>query len=360
MMLTELANVCRSAGLRVVEVPGWRQRGRPGGMRKVTGIVAHHTAGAAATRRPDPYPSLGVVRDGRAGLPGPLAHLGLGRDGTVYVVAAGRASHAGKVGDARYSNAHAIGIEAENSGNEAWPQAQYDAYVKLCRALMGHYGCGVRGHKEVAVPEGRKPDPSFNMDQFRADIAKGGATTQPAPGRDAHRPTLRLRDRGPAVQELQVALIKSGIDMGPAGPDGIFGAATLAGVRAFQASRGLTVDGVVGPRTWQALDTPIPIQPSKEPDMADPKRYDTAIAYHEESPVDERLARGMAAIMHAHVMPTTDTAGKSLGLVYLVGGKAVRTFDRAKAEQVVEVAGNDRTETLDDMVQIVSDYLVTI
>ena len=59
-------------------------------------------------------------------------------------------------------------------------------------------------------------------------------------------------------------------------------------------------------------------------------------------------------------MPTTDTAGKSLGLVYLVGGKAVRTFDRAKAEQVVEVAGNDRTETLDDMVQIVSDYLVTI
>ena len=359
-MLTELADICRSAGLRVVEVPGWKQRGRPGGMRKITGIVAHHTAGAPASRRPDPYPSLAVVRDGRAGLPGPLAHLGLGRDGTVYVIAAGRASHAGRVGDPRYSNPHAIGIEAENSGNEAWPQAQYDSYAILVGALMRHYGCDVRGHKEVAIPQGRKPDPSFNMDQFRADIAKGGRTTQPAPGRDQHRPTLRLRDRGRAVQELQVLLIKAGIDMGPAGPDGIFGAATLSGVRAFQASRGLTVDGIVGPRTWQALDTPTPIQPPKEPPMSDPKRYDTAIAYHEESHVDERLARGMAAIMHAHVMPTTETAGKNLGLVYLVGGKAVRTFDRAKAEQVIEVAGNDRTETLDDMVQIVSDFLVTL
>lgn len=331
-------------------------------MRKVMGIVAHHTAGAPASRRPDPYPSLAVVRDGRAGLPGPLAQLGLGRDGTVYVIAAGRASHAGKVNDARYQNAHAIGIEAENSGNEAWPQAQYDAYVRLTGALMRHYRCDVRGHKEVAVPKGRKPDPSFNMDQFRADIAKGGGLiTQPAPGRDQTRPTLRLRDRGPAVQDLQVLLIKAGIDMGPAGPDGIFGAATLSGVRAFQTSRGLTVDGIVGPRTWQALDTPTPIIPDhKEPPMPDPKRYNTAIAYHPESHVDERLARGMAAIMNAHVMPTTETAGKSLGIVYLIGGKAVRTFDRAKAEQVEEIAGNDRTETLDDMVQIVSDYLVTL
>jgi peptidoglycan hydrolase-like protein with peptidoglycan-binding domain len=37
--------------------------------------------------------------------------------------------------------------------------------------------------------------------------------------------------------------------------DGIFGAKTLAAVRAFQRSRGLTVDGVVGPLTWGALFT---------------------------------------------------------------------------------------------------------
>jgi peptidoglycan hydrolase-like protein with peptidoglycan-binding domain len=35
--------------------------------------------------------------------------------------------------------------------------------------------------------------------------------------------------------------------------DGIFGSRTEAAVRAFQDSHGLDVDGVVGPRSWQAL-----------------------------------------------------------------------------------------------------------
>jgi len=34
--------------------------------------------------------------------------------------------------------------------------------------------------------------------------------------------------------------------------DGIFGAGTEEATRRFQSSRGLTVDGVVGPRTWAA------------------------------------------------------------------------------------------------------------
>lgn len=84
MMLTDLATVLRAAGLKVQEVPGWKTRGH-GQMTSVETIACHHTAGPKTGN----YPSLGVVRDGRPGLDGPLAQLGLARDGTWLVIAAG-------------------------------------------------------------------------------------------------------------------------------------------------------------------------------------------------------------------------------------------------------------------------------
>lgn len=65
------------------------------------------------------------------------------------------------------------------------------------------------------------------------------------------RPTLRRGARGDAVRHLQDHLRAAGHD--PGRTDGSFGPRTDAAVRAFQASRGLVVDGVVGPRTWGAL-----------------------------------------------------------------------------------------------------------
>lgn len=56
--------------------------------------------------------------------------------------------------------------------------------------------------------------------------------------------TLKLGDRGSDVRELQERLSALGID--PGATDGIFGPQILAAVQAFQASRGLTADGVVG------------------------------------------------------------------------------------------------------------------
>jgi peptidoglycan hydrolase-like protein with peptidoglycan-binding domain len=65
--------------------------------------------------------------------------------------------------------------------------------------------------------------------------------------------SLRERARGPAVTDLQRALVARGH---PIDVDGIFGPQTTQAVNAFQQARGLTVDGVVGKDTKAALKAP--------------------------------------------------------------------------------------------------------
>jgi GH25 family lysozyme M1 (1,4-beta-N-acetylmuramidase) len=64
-------------------------------------------------------------------------------------------------------------------------------------------------------------------------------------------PTLVEGDTGPAVQTLQTRLNVWGATLTV---DGDFGALTLAAVKAFQTEQKLTVDGIVGPQTWAALN----------------------------------------------------------------------------------------------------------
>lgn len=165
-----LPDVLRAAGLTVSEVDGWQTRGH-GDMGFVKGVLCHHTAGPLTGN----MPSLNTVINGRPDLAGPLCNLALGRDGTYYVVAAGKAWHAGAgswqgVTD---GNGQLIGIEAENTGlpNDPWPVVQMDAYVKGCVALIRHLGAHsnmVIGHKEWAPK--RKTDPSFDMVAFRLRV----------------------------------------------------------------------------------------------------------------------------------------------------------------------------------------------
>jgi N-acetylmuramoyl-L-alanine amidase len=63
--------------------------------------------------------------------------------------------------------------------------------------------------------------------------------------------SIRRGDTGPAVEEIQSILV--GLELLPA-PGETFDQATENAVRAFQQSRGIGVDGMVGPETWQALD----------------------------------------------------------------------------------------------------------
>jgi N-acetyl-anhydromuramyl-L-alanine amidase AmpD len=254
--LTWLPEVLEDAGLKVAEQPGWRTRGR-GDVGTIRGVICHHTAGPLTGN----MPSLDLVTNGRADLGGPLAQLCLGRDGTYFVVAAGRANHAGAGNwqGIATGNSSFIGIEAENTGltsgpkAEPWPEVQMDAYRRGVAAILKKIGADpimCCGHREYALPAGRKPDPTFDMPAFRAAVGAIMGGTAPAPVLipavdSSNRPTLRRGARGDLVKEIQT---RAGI-----AADGIFGADTEAAVRRFQRDRGMVPDGIVGPKTWAVL-----------------------------------------------------------------------------------------------------------
>src|SRR5262245_16255822 len=206
-------------------------------------------------------PTLRIVTDGRPDLPGPLSQLCLGRDGTFFVVAAGRANHAGEGNWQGNSagNSNFIGIEAENTGlvtgpnADPWPAVQLDAYRRGVAAILTKVRADAImccGHKEFALPAGRKIDPTFDMDDFRSRVAAimGGTAPRPSviPGIDSNnRPTLRRGATGDLVKVIQRKVRV------PA--TGNFDGRTEAAVRQFQRDRGLVPDGIVGPRTWATL-----------------------------------------------------------------------------------------------------------
>jgi peptidoglycan hydrolase-like protein with peptidoglycan-binding domain len=82
--------------------------------------------------------------------------------------------------------------------------------------------------------------------------------------------TVAQGSSGPAVLALQKALTAAGHKTAA---DTLFGAGTLAMVKAFQTAKKLTVDGIAGPDTWKALTaapapTPAPTPPKPAPTPA--------------------------------------------------------------------------------------------
>jgi putative chitinase len=89
------------------------------------------------------------------------------------------------------------------------------------------------------------------LDDRKAYLAKAKAALGvPAPGASAATPVLRRGDKNASVSLLQTKLNAAGYQVGT---DGDFGPGTDAAVKQFQAAKGLTADGIVGPRTWAAL-----------------------------------------------------------------------------------------------------------
>lgn len=167
--LTWLADAARATGFPVTEVPDWQTRGSA--TFNPRGLVWHHTAGPAS----GDLPSFNILVNGRKDLPGPLCNYGLGRSGTIYVIAAGRANHAGAGSwNGLTGNASVMGIEAEHTGRigDPWPAQQLAAYRALSAEILTRLDTTVAflcGHKEWAPV--RKVDPiGLNMTQERGRV----------------------------------------------------------------------------------------------------------------------------------------------------------------------------------------------
>lgn len=176
-----IADRCREFGLVVKEVDGWKTRGSDSF--SPVGVIDHHDGGAPT----GDMPSLGVLINGRSDLPGPLCQVGLGRSGTAYIVAGGRANHGGQgAWNGASGNSKFFGIEAANDGRQPWPDVQVAAYHRLNAALLSltpnrsaEWLCA---HREYATPAGRKPDPhTLDMNWMRARAAEILAGITPAP-----------------------------------------------------------------------------------------------------------------------------------------------------------------------------------
>ncbi|RJS23142.1 N-acetylmuramoyl-L-alanine amidase [Corallococcus sp. H22C18031201] len=141
----------------------------------IDAIILHHTASN------DGKADLSWLRNPQSKV---SANYMIDRDGKVYQLVSDekRAWHAG-VSELRGvptdMNARSIGIEIVNdgSGKTAFTEAQYKSITQLVGYLKQEYKVpmeNILGHKDVAVPKGRKDDPASNFDwkRVRSGITK--------------------------------------------------------------------------------------------------------------------------------------------------------------------------------------------
>jgi len=192
-------------GVPYREYSGWKTRGRDpehGAWGPVNGIVIHHTGSDVQS---DNYLDFLAV-NGRGDLPAPLCNVSTDMDGDLWLIAQGRANHAGegssgvlghvinedyagfvhelKAGpDDTDGNAHFYGNEVRYDGGQPMTAKQYAAATRWAAAVCHHHGwsaLSVIGHREWTT---RKPDPgNCPMNKFRSDVAallKAGPTKPP-------------------------------------------------------------------------------------------------------------------------------------------------------------------------------------
>lgn len=169
----------RAHGVTVREWPGWSSRTN-GQAPAYRGGIVHHTG--------SPYGSAyATLADGRPDLAGPLCNFAGNDDGSLTVVAAGPANHAGASGGRSMGplptttsfNRFVMGLEIVYPGTSPMREAQYRTACIWARVVADVVGGGniesVRAHAETSITG--KWDPGYatgrtiDMAKFRADAA---------------------------------------------------------------------------------------------------------------------------------------------------------------------------------------------
>ena len=154
-------------------------------------------------------------------------------------------------------NAGTIAVCLHGLAAENFTGAQYRNLIGISREIDAAYFGRLTFHGHCAVSS--KLCPVF---PYRAVLGldRTGRMARP-PDADPDLPetpatadgepeVLEITARSAAVKRLQRMLRDAGHSLEE---DGLFGQATLAAVRAFQAANGLEADGIAGPRTRAAL-----------------------------------------------------------------------------------------------------------
>ncbi|MGW8762376.1 N-acetylmuramoyl-L-alanine amidase [Streptomyces sp. NPDC055815] len=294
----------RAEGLTVVEVGRWwdHNRNHKGPWGPVHGVLIHHTVTGPKVN------AVPICRNGYEGLPGPLCHGVIRRNGEVHLVGYGRTNHAGggdpdtlqAVIDESYDerppkpdkgnvdgvdgNAHFYGFECENAGDgkDPWPAAQLEAIEKAAAALCRMHRWGpksVIGHLEWSDD---KNDPrGFTMPSMRERIADRLAVKEPEPTKPPTKPTqpapakpvvdlsklVTAAKSDPVkrgtpisyygVKVVEQALVREGL-LAPSLADGHYGTSTVAAYAAWQRRcgyKGADADGIPGAASLGKLAT---------------------------------------------------------------------------------------------------------
>lgn len=188
----EINQRLRAAGITVHEASGWQNRGN-GYVSNYSGALVHHTA-TGFGRALLGTGVYDLLVNGRDDLAGPLCNYAGNDDGSITIIAANPANHAGASGGrsmgplpvTKLFNPRVLGLEIVYPGTSPMRTVQYRSALVWARVVADVVGGGdiqrVRAHAETSITgkwdPGYAPSKTIDMAAFRRDAVEDDMTPE--------------------------------------------------------------------------------------------------------------------------------------------------------------------------------------